>query len=230
MAGLIAAALFWLLIHLGLAGSSLRGRMVARIGDNGFRGLFSLLSAIGLAALIMGFGAARAGNDVLLWSAPDWCRWIPIIGMPAALLLFVGSVSVPNPGLVGADRLLAAPEPARGMLRITRHPMLIAFALWAALHIPASGDLAGLLLFLAILVVAIAGTFSIDRKRAASMPRDWPRYAAATSILPFAAIVQGRNRLVWAEIGWWRIAVALLAWMILLYLHGTIVGVSALPF
>src|SRR5262249_28582005 len=161
--------------------------------------------------LIWGYGAARASaGNAILWSLPPWANWITILGMLPVLLLFVGSVTIRNPTTVGAEQALTAAEPARSLLRVTRHPMLIAFAGWAPLHLIANGGLAPALLFGAMAVVAIAGTFSIDRKRAAKMPADWPRFRDATSILPFAAIAAGRNRLAWAEIGWWRIAVAVI--------------------
>ena len=228
MATLTIAALFWLFIHLGIAGSPLRGVLIARLGDNGFRGLFSALSAIGLAGLIWGYGAARGAENVALWGAPPWLHWLVILGMLPASILLVGSLTVPNPGLVGAEKLLVREEPARGMLRVTRHPMLIAFALWALLHLLANGDLASVLLFGSVLIVAVAGTFSIDRKRAQAMPADWPRFAAVTSILPFAAMASGRNRLVVSEF-WLPLALGAGVWIALLLLHPLAIGVPALP-
>jgi uncharacterized membrane protein len=228
MATLTIAALFWLFIHLGIAGSPLRGVLVARLGDNGFRGLFSLLSAVGLAGLIWGYGAARGAENVALWSAPPWLHWLAVILMLPASILLVGSLTIPNPGLVGAEKLLQRAEPARGMLRITRHPMLIAFALWALLHLLANGDLASALLFGSVLIVAVAGAFSIDRKRNQAMPADWPRFAAVTSILPLAAVASGRNRLVTSEL-WLPLAVGALVWLGLLLLHPLVIGVPALP-
>lgn len=229
MGTLLIAVLFWLFIHRGIAASPLRGVLVARLGENGYRGLFSLLSAIGLAGLIWSFGEARATANLVLWTAPTWLYWVPVVGMLPAFLLLVGSVTMPNPGMVGAEKLLAGTEPARGILRVTRHPMLCAFALWAILHIVINGDLDSLLLFAAILAVAVNGMRSIDRKRAASMPADWPRFAQATSAFPFAAILDRRNRFVWSEIGWWRLGLAVLLWLGAMYAHGQISGVPLLP-
>lgn len=228
MATLTIAALFWLFIHLVIAGSPLRGVLIARLGDNGFRGLFSLLSAIGLAGLIWGYGAARGAENLALWSAPLWLHWLVDLAMLPTSVLIAGALTVPNPGLVGAEKLLAREEPARGMLRVARHPMLVAFALWALLHLMVNGDLASLLLFVAVLIVAAAGMLSIDRKRARAMPADWPRFAAVTSILPFAAIAAGRNRLVMPEL-WLPLALGAGVWIGLLLLHPLLIGVPALP-
>ncbi|WP_119418956.1 NnrU family protein [Desertibaculum subflavum] len=228
---LLAAAAFWLAVHIGLAGTALRGRLIGALGANGFRGLFSVLSVVGLGLLIWTYNRAGQPEAFLgLWAPERWTYWVPFLVMPVALLLFVGSVTAPNPTAVGAEGLLQRPDPARGILRITRHPMLWSFVLWAAAHMVPNGDFASLVLFATILVTALYGMPSIDRKRAAADPRGWAAYAGKTSIVPFAAIVSGRNQLVLSEIGLWRIAVALVAWIVLFVVHGPVLGVSAIPF
>jgi uncharacterized membrane protein len=70
---------------------------------------------------------------------------------------------------------------------------------------------------------------SIDAKLARRDPAKWRGLAAETSILPFAAIAQGRNRFVAAEIGWTVPLLAVAAWVALLFLHPVLFGLSALP-
>jgi uncharacterized membrane protein len=228
---LLAAAALWLIVHIGVAGTPLRGRLVAALGENGFRGAFTVLSFITLGLLIWTYNRASKPEAFYgLWVADPWMYWVPFLVMPVALLLFIGSVTAPNPTAVGAERLLKEAEPARGILRVTRHPMLWSFALWAIAHLIPNGDFASLILFATILLTALYGMPSIDRKRAARDPQGWANFAGKTSILPFAAIAAGRNRLVLAEIGLWRVAVALAAWIALLLVHGPVLGVSAIPF
>jgi uncharacterized membrane protein len=89
--------------------------------------------------------------------------------------------------------------------------------LWAAAHILASGELASLVFFGGFLALAAFGTLAMDaRKR--SNP-DWPRFAAVTSHVPFVALAQGRNRIVWREIGWLRPAIGLGLFLAVLFLH-----------
>ena len=114
-------------------------------------------------------------------------------------------------------------------MRVTRHPMLWSFALWAAVHVLGNGDLASLLFFGAFLVTALAGMPSIDAKVARREPEGWPRFAVTTSILPFGALATGRNRLAPAEIGWAPLALGLVLWAVLLWAHPRLFGVSALP-
>ena len=79
------------------------------------------------------------------------------------------------------------------MLRITRHPFLWGVALWAAGHLMVNGDLASLILFGSLLVLAVFGTGSIDAKRRRALGEKWDAFAAKTSAVPFAAIAAGRQ-------------------------------------
>ncbi len=139
---LIVAALVWLLIHIGLSGTGLRDRVVARIGEAPFRGLFSLLTIAALALLIWAWSAMWA---TALWYAPQSLRWMLAAVMLVAFALFVASVSQPNPTSVGGEAAMA--RPPRGIHRVTRHPMLWSFALWAAVHIVGSGDTGAIVFF-----------------------------------------------------------------------------------
>lgn len=225
---LLAAAAF-VLLHVGVAGSPLRAVLVRRLGK-GYLGLFSLLSALALAAMIGAYHAAAApGVNFDLWVTPRWALWLPFVGMPLALFLLVASMTTKSPTAVGAEALLAAPEPARGVLRLTRHPMLSAFSLWALLHLAANGDAASVVVFAAVLVVSVNGMYSIDRKRAAAEAEGWARFAGVTSRLPFAAIASGRNHLALAEIGAARPIAGLALWGLLLASHAWIYGASPLP-
>jgi uncharacterized membrane protein len=85
-----------------------------------------------------------------------------------------------------------------------------------------NGDLASLVLFGSLLVLALGGTAAIDAKRRRAFGEQWLRFAAVTSNVPFAAIAAGRNQLApaAAEIGAWRPLVAILVYAVAFYLHG----------
>src|SRR5271166_5591699 len=219
---LIVAALIWLGIHFGIAGTRLRDGLVAGIGEAPFRGLFSLLSILAIVFLVRAWSAAPTTP---LWDAPAWLRWLLIAVMLVAFVLFVASVSQRNPTMISGEAAMA--QPPRGIQRITRHPMLWSFALWAAVHIIGNGDSAAILFFGAFLVTALAGMPSIDAKLARRNPASWRTLAAQTSIVPFAAIAQGRNRLAASEISWFVPALATVAWIALIIVHPYVFGVSA---
>lgn len=222
LAPLALAALAWVGLHIGLAGTGLRGILAGRLGEKGFRGLFSLLSVAAIWFLVARY---RDAPSVPLWFLPDGLRWLLALAMLPAFMLFVAAVAAPNPTSVEQERALA--QEVRGIQRVTRHPMLWSFALWAAVHLLAKGDAAGLLFFGAFLVTALAGMPSIDAKLARRDPERWRPLAAATSILPFAAIAAGRNRFVPGEIGWLPPLLGLAAWAALLAAHPYLFGVPA---
>ncbi len=223
MAFLIFAALLWIGVHVGIAGTAVRGRIAARLGDNGFRGAFSLLSVVAISLLIVSWKAAPI---VPLWPLSIAGNWAIVAVMLVAFILFAGSVVRPNATSVGQDAALDR-EPT-GVFRITRHPMLWSFALWGACHIASNGNVAATLFFGAFAVTALLGMPSIDAKIAAREPARFAKYARTTSIIPFAAIVGGRNRLVPAEL-LRPVLIGTVGWAILLYAHPYIFGVPALP-
>ena len=222
---LALAALVWVGVHVGIAGTAVRRAAAARLGERGFRLAFSLLSVLAIAFLVRSYNAAPPAAP--LWAAPDWLRWALALLMLPAFVLFAASVTAPNATAVGGERALAA-EP-RGIQRVTRHPMLWSFALWAAVHVAGNGDAASLLFFGAFGLTALAGMPSIDAKVAARDPEAWSRYAARTSVLPFGAIAAGRNRLALGEIGWLPLALGFALWLGLLAFHRTIFGVPPVP-
>ena len=224
MPSLILAALFFIGIHLGIAGTRLRDRAIAALGRRGYGAAFSLASVAGLAWLILAYNRAPylASWGMLVW-------WKPVavaLMLPATLLAVIGLAS-PNPTAVAQEARLA--EPPTGILRVTRHPFLTGVGFWALVHLIGNGDLASLVFFAGFAVVALAGTVSIDAKRRRLSGAAWQGFAGQTSILPFAAIAAGRNRFRPGEIGLWRWAAALLAYALMLGGHGPVIGVSPFP-
>jgi uncharacterized membrane protein len=212
-------------LHFLLSAHPLRGRLIARLGEGPFRGLYSLLAAATLVWSAISYNRAPVEP---LWSVPAWLGHLPVALMPLAVLLFVGSLTQPNPTLAGRDR--GAPAPAGGVLAITRHPMLWSFAIWAILHVLANGDLASLIFFGGLALLSIGGAAAIDARKRRQWPAEtWNSFAAATSFLPFAALLAGRARLRAGEIGWWRLLLAAALFAALLALHPTLFGVSPVP-
>jgi uncharacterized membrane protein len=218
---LVLAAVIWVGLHLGIAGTRVRDALVQRLGERGFQLAFSLAS---VAAIVFLVAAWKGAATTLLWVAPDWLRWVLVAVMLVAFLFFVASVSVPNPTMAGGPGAMA--QPPRGMVRVTRHPMLWSFALWAAVHMIGNGDTAALVFFGAFLVTALAGMPSIDAKLARRDPVTWQTLSAQTSVVPFAAILAGRNQFVPREIAWWVPVVAAVAWAVVLHLHARLFGIS----
>lgn len=217
MGMLVLATAAFLLTHF-VPSTPLRPKLVAALGENRYRGLYVLVAFATLGWMIWAFVHTAA-------QAPLWrpLLHLPLVVMPFSLLLVVGGLVRMNPTAVGAERLLKEDEPAQGMIRITRHPFMWGVILWSVAHILANADARATVFFGGFLVLAGLGTRLIDRRKSA-LP-DWPRFAARTSNLPFLAIAQGRNRVLWREIGWVRVAIALAVYAALLVLHPWLFGV-----
>jgi len=224
MSSLIAASVFFLAIHFGISGSRLRDALTARMGEGPYRGAFSLASIVGIVWMSMAYSRAPM-VDV-------WGQLVSLRPLASALVflafLFAGiGLATPTPTSVGMEsKLTQGADIARGMVRITRHPFLWGVALWALAHTVVNGDLASVIFFGSLLLLALGGTVSIDAKRRRHFGEAWDRFAQATSNVPFAAIAVGRNRLLPAlrEIGLWRPLIAIAAYALMLALHGRLFG------
>jgi uncharacterized membrane protein len=223
MIELLLAAALLLATHYGISSTPLRGWLVARVGERPYLVLYSALS---LGVLIWLIFAYQRAPYIELWPSAAWSAWLPLIVMPFALLLLVCGVSTMNPTAVGSPDTLDQAEPARGIVRVTRHPFMWGVALWALSHIVPNGDAAAVVLFGLFAVLALIGTLLIDHKFALRRGAQWQRFAAVTSNLPFAAVIAGRQHLALAEIGWLRVGIALALYVVLLALHPWLFGLS----
>jgi len=225
MIQLTLAALFFVGIHFLIAGTRWRDRLIEKYGERVYRIGFSSLSLLGLVWLIYAY---RQAPYIETWGQLMWFKPIAALLMLVAFILAVAGVTTPNPTAVNGESLLSEAEPARGILRITRHPLLWGIGLWAVVHLIANGDAAALVLFGSLLILTIGGTRSIDAKRRRHFGKQWANFTAATSNIPFNAIREGRNQLKWAEIGWWRIALGVVLYLGMLHFHSKLFGVSPL--
>jgi uncharacterized membrane protein len=220
----LLAAVFFAGIHLGVAGTRLRDRAIAALGNAGYSATFSLASVAGLVWLVAAYTRAPY---LALWGMLEWWKPVAIVLMLPAVLLVVIGLTTPNPTSIAQEKRLA--EPAQGIVRVTRHPFLTGVGLWAIVHLIGNGDVASLVFFTTWAVVAVAVTVSIDAKRRRLSAAAWEPFAAQTSIVPFAAIASGRNRFNPGEIGLWRWGVGLIVYALLLGGHGPIIGISPFP-
>lgn len=225
MLNLFVAALFLIGTHLGIASTSLRAELIARVGESAYRALYSLLAMVAIAWLIL---AWRQAPLLPLWSAGTGLRHLALALMPIAFLLLVCAITASNPTVVGQRPDPDAGSPATGIIRVTRHPFMWGVALWATLHLLVNGDEASLIFFGTFLVLAVGGTFLIDARRTRENAPGWGVFLQATSNLPLAAIVDRRQRFAIGEIGLWRVALALALYVSILWLHPWLFGVSPL--
>ncbi|MCU6497404.1 NnrU family protein [Rugamonas sp. A1-17] len=168
-----------LLIFLGLHSVRIfadgwRTAMRARLGENGWKGLYSLVSLAGFGLLLWGYGLARQ-QPVVVWSPPVFMRHI---AAPLMVLSFI--------------LLVAAYVPRNGIKARLHHPMTLAVKVWALAHLLANGTLHDMILFGSFLVWSVL-LFRSARKRDAAAGTVYPpgkgMATAVTVVAGFAVSV-----------------------------------------
>lgn len=222
IAHLALATLVFLATHF-VTSTPVRKSLVETMGERAYVGAYTLVSFLTIGWMVWAY---RYAPFQPLWQIPGVRLW-PLVVMPFSLVLVAAGVMSKNPSAVGQAAALRTEDPARGILRVTRHPVMWGIALWAGVHLVARGDVASLIFFGGFLVLALAGTALIDARKADSLGEEWARFAAVTSNVPFSAIIEGRNRFSAGEIGARRAAVGLVLYAILLVVHPWLFGVRA---
>jgi uncharacterized membrane protein len=150
--------------------TALKSRLQQRLGDNGYKGLFSIVALVGLVLIIWGFASTRGtpAQADMLYDPPAWARHVT---MTLVLLAFIAFGIYLH----------------KGRLKIwLRHPMSIAIGLWCIGHLISNGDVPGVLVFASFLTYAIVDIIVAEARgtRANFVPK--PKHDI---IAPLAGIV-----------------------------------------
>lgn len=219
---LFAATSAFVLGHFVLSSIPVRTVLIDNIGEGPFRILYSLAAGLGLFWTITAFGAAPY---VDIWLPPHGLRHVTFLLVLIGALFLVIGLTTKSPTAVGGDRMAKDPRPLGGILTVTRHPFLIGVIFWAVGHLLANGDLASMILFGGMLVLAAGGIVHIDMRRRHSLGAAWGPIALTSSVVPFMAIIQRRTRFDWRGIGLPRLVLALAIYAALAYGHQWFAGI-----
>ena len=212
--------------HFVLASLPVRQALIARLGEIGFRGLFSVFALAALTWVIVAYNAAPF---IELWAMSAAFNIIPLVLMPFSCVFAIAGVTTRSVTMVGGERAMNEPNPMPGIMTVTRHPFLWAIALWSLVHLVVTGDTASVVLFGGIVILAVGGMVHIDHRRAQLADAAWGPIAMRTSLIPFAAVISGRTKIDWAGIGVTRLAGAVMLYGVLVGLHEFAFGVAPLP-
>jgi uncharacterized membrane protein len=148
----ILGLVVFLCAHVFVTMRDHRAAVVARIGEWPYRGLFSLVSIIGIVLIGYGFAAYRAAGPIAVWYPPGWTRHIVVALMwPASIMIAAAYI----PG---------------NIKRVLKHPMLVAVKTWAFAHLCANGDLGSIVLFGSVLAWAVYDRITLKRRKDAGAP------------------------------------------------------------
>lgn len=203
--------------HL-LMSHPLRQPLARALGGKAFQGVYSLVALITFGGMI--WARTRAGPEEWLWQPPGWGWPLAALLTWFASILLVGSF-VRNPAMVtfGPGSEVVIGEPA-GVMRITRHPMMWSFALWAVSHMLVHSEPSALVVAVTVLVMALAGAAGQDVKKRRHLGQAWAEWVAKTSYLPF-----GRG---FALPGWFAFIGGTVLFLGATWLHPIPVGVWAI--
>lgn len=195
----------------------LRPWAVARLGHAGFGIAYSALSLAVLAWLI---AAAGRAPYVPLW---DWAPWqnhvVLAVMLPICVILSL-AIARPNPFSFGGAQNDRFDPASPGIVRLTRHPLLLALGIWSAAHILPNGDLAHVILFGTFAGFAMLGGRLVDRRRQREMGQRWHDLRAALSECPASLSLTADTLL--------RLAAGLMLYAGLIWLHPLVIGVDPL--
>ena len=205
--------------HLALSHDPIREGFVKTIGQWPFRGLYSLISFLTLGpAAVLWWQNRHLG--AVLWELPFWPERI-IAGLLVlfGFFLFFQLLATPSPA-----SMMPAKTQARGVLRITRHPMNMGVSMWALAHLLANGTVGDVAFFGSFLVIGVLGPYHQDARLKRVKGEEFTEFCRQTSVLPFVAILRGRNRLALDELSFPLVLIAVVLFVVLTVLHSRLFG------
>jgi uncharacterized membrane protein len=215
---LLAVAMAAFVASHELLSHPLRAPLVARIGEKGFALVYIVVA---FATLGWGVELWRDIPKTRLWDTPAGLYGPMPAAMLLAFILFVGSVAAPNPAMMPGVK-----GPPKGMQRITRHPMMWSFAIWAVVHMVMTADPRTIILAAGIGTLALFGAGMQDGKKRAQNP-DYGAHMAETSFVPFVAILSGRQPLAALWPGLVPVLGGAVLFAAMLWAHPRLIGVPA---
>jgi len=204
--------LFWWVLfggsHLVLSSQQIRPKLIQRLGEWPFRGLYSLVALVTLIPLIVYFFRHKHAEP-LFWSSSIVTHDLTVILMAFAFtLLSMGLTARPPSAMVSGSK----PE-AYGVTRITRHPTFAAFFVFGLAHGLVNGSLGDLIFFGGFAAFAWIGAWHQDQRKVVEVP-GYAEFKAVTSFLPFGAMIKKQQPLALKEMNW----VAAVAGLVIFYL------------
>ena len=217
-------ALLWLLFggaHIGLATRRVRATLVAALGEWGFMGLFSLVAAVTFTLAVNFYATHRLdGAPGLALGAMPALRGALMAAVVIGVVLWsVALLEYPRGPMALFGDSVRAPY---GFGRITRHGFFVGVALMAAAHALLATRLVGTVLFGGVALFALLGAWHQDRKLLILRGAPYAEYLAATSTVPFAAILTGRQHIAWRELSASAVLAGIVTAIALRTVHGSI--------
>ena len=203
--------------HMLLSSVRLRPLLVEALGERAYAGVFSLV-ALGFFVPLVWIYFSNKHYGAWLWTLPGGpvFLWTVYLLMGVAFVLMVASFMQPNPSMMGSG-----PGEARGVFRITRHPLFMGIALFALLHLLRNANTADAAFFGGLLVFSVVGSLHQDARKLATEVPGYREFHDATVLVPFTGegVLRGLR-----ELSPWAVVIGVTLTVVLRVFHGTLFG------
>ncbi|MFM8524677.1 MAG: NnrU family protein [Cyanobacteriota bacterium] len=193
---MLALLLAFAVIHSG--GASLRPWGAARIGERAWRLLFAAVS-IPSAVVVIGYFLAHRYDGLRLWNLQDQPWIVPVVWAGTAIsFLFL------YPATYNLLEIPAVLRPqvrlyAEGIIRVSRHPQAVGQVLWCATHLLWIGSSFMVATCIGLIGHHLFAVWNGDRRLRQRFGDAFEELRAKTSVIPFLAVLDGRQQLVLRE-------------------------------
>ncbi|MBU3918116.1 NnrU family protein [bacterium] len=212
----------WILFagtHIGLSSDSIRSGMINKMGEKGFQGVYSLIALVTFVFLVLSYKNAKSSEVLFFALGKD--SVIMMIGCNLLMLfafvfLFAGFTDKTPMGMGSVS------FKAHGIVRITRHPMNTAFALFGLSHLLIQRSIADWIFLGGFVIYGYFGSLHQDGKKVKQTGGKLEEFVSNTSIIPFAAIIKGKQPLKLGEISKLGMVLGIIATAIARILHPSI--------
>ena len=226
MSGEATVLLWWFLFggtHVFGSVAAVRGFLIERLGTQGFKGAYSLVALATFVPLCWVYAANKHVGVLIFQPAPSFAVATELL-MIVAIVVLGQALATPSPITTAAEMSGQFPASPRGIQRVTRHPMNLAFAVFGVAHILSNPFASDWVFFGGFVAYAVVSSIHQDKRTAASGREEIREFQAATSWVPFGAIVTGRQRLALGEYSTGALAVSLGVVALLWYFHSSLFG------
>jgi uncharacterized membrane protein len=218
--------LWWLLFggtHIGGSSLPVRNWLSQRFGLPGFKGLYSLVALSTFIPLCyIYFKNKHAGLH--LFEPGLGLQMITQVLMLLALIVLGQSLATTSPMTTQAEMTGRFRGQAWGIQRVTRHPQNFAFALFGFAHLLSNPYVGDWIFFGGFIVYGLLSALHQDRRTLATGPIEIQQFQDETSLVPFGAILAGKQRLAIWEYNGIALVVTMLCFVVLRFFHGRLFG------
>ncbi|MGO9605008.1 MAG: NnrU family protein [Candidatus Binataceae bacterium] len=209
--------------HLLISSSLVRPRLIAAVGDQRYRAIYSIVSFGTLIPLIVVFAHHKHSGPMLWYERNDGSiRGIVFVMMLIAFVFLVSGLVTPSPASMGAPA--GGVQPPHGMLKVTRHPSFVGFVLFGLAHILVNAWVGDVIFFGTFPVLGVLGGWHQDARKLSQLGKDYRAFMAVTSFFPGFALFSRRQQWESSDMPWMAIAVGAALTIIVVFVHPWLFG------